>query len=31
MHLASSELRFEEAARIRDELAELKQELTAAR
>jgi len=31
MHLASSELRFEEAARIRDELAELNQELTAAR
>ncbi len=31
MHLASSELRFEEAARIRDELAELKQELQAVR
>jgi len=31
MHLASADLRFEEAARIRDELAELKQELTAAR
>jgi len=31
MHLASADLRFEEAARIRDELAELRQELTAAR
>ncbi len=31
MHLASAELRFEEAARIRDELVELRQELVAAR
>jgi len=31
MHLASADLRFEEAARIRDELVELRQELTAAR
>ncbi|MEO5680912.1 MAG: helicase-related protein, partial [Acidimicrobiales bacterium] len=31
MHLASADLRFEEAARIRDELAELRQELQAAR
>ena len=31
MHLASADLRFEEAARIRDELIELRQELVAAR
>jgi excinuclease ABC subunit B len=31
MHLASADLRFEEAAKIRDELIELRQELTAAR